>query len=146
MVLGLRQLLYFFDQMPRLIFISVLVLCSYYSRVAFFLWKARRRPRWLDRVRGCTCSLSILLSAVRMTCTTQTVLALAWWPSSEIIRTRVCHVYYPWLLFKGGVYFVQELRIVWLLFEGCHYSSVASIQRNTVCLYSIRRKYQCNSV
>ena len=36
------------------------------------------------------------------------------------------------LLFKGGVYFVQELWIVWLLFEGGHYSRVASIRRNTV--------------
>ena len=26
---------YFFDQMPRLLFISLLVLCSYYSRAAF---------------------------------------------------------------------------------------------------------------
>ena len=123
MLLGLRQLLYFFDQTPQLIFISVLVLCSYYSRAAFFFWKAWRRPRWLDRVSTCcTCSLSVLLSAVRMTCTTQTVLALAWRPSSEIIRTRVCCVYYPWLLFEGGVYFVQELWIVWPLFECGVYS------------------------
>ena len=35
-------------------------------------------------------SLSVLLSAVVTTRATQTVLAPAWWPLSEIIRTRVC--------------------------------------------------------
>ena len=47
--------------------------------------------RWwlLDAVSSMR-SLSVLLSAVGTTHTTQTVLALAWWPSSEIIRTRVC--------------------------------------------------------
>ena len=40
---------YFFDLMLRLLFISLLVLCGYYSRAAtirwrcLFLWKARRR-------------------------------------------------------------------------------------------------------
>ena len=46
---------YFFDQMLRLLFISLLVLCGYYSRVAtiqgqhLFLWKARRHRR-LDKM------------------------------------------------------------------------------------------------
>ena len=48
-----------------------------------------RRWRLLDSVSG-TRSLSVLLSAVGKTCTTQTVLALAWWLSSKIIRTCVC--------------------------------------------------------
>ena len=53
-------------------------------------------------------------------------------PASEIIRTRVrCRVYYPRLLLEGGVYFVQELRIVRLLFEADHYSRAASVRRNT---------------
>ena len=47
-----------------------------------------RRWRLLDAVRS-TRSLSVLLSAVGTTRTAQTVLALVWWPSSEIIRTRV---------------------------------------------------------
>ena len=33
------------------------------------------------------------------------------------------------LLFEGGVYFAQELQIVWLLFEGDHYSMAASVRR-----------------
>ena len=68
------------------------------------IWKAWRHRRRLDRVRTsetvtvarrCQCStrsLSVLLSAVGTTRTTQTILAhvvLMWWPSSEIIRTRV---------------------------------------------------------
>ena len=36
------------------------------------------------------------------------------------------------LLFEGGIYFVQELRIVQLLFEGGRYSRMASIRRNMV--------------
>ena len=35
-------------------------------------------------------------------------------------------------LFEGGVYFVQELRIMQLLFEGGDCSRAASIRRNTV--------------
>ena len=64
-------------------------------------------------------SLSLLLSTVGTTRTTQTVLALYRGdrPAPEIIRTRVrCHVYYPRLLFEGSDYFVQELRIVPLLY------------------------------
>ena len=104
---------YFFDQMPRLLCILLLVLCSYYSRVAtirgWLLFKGSiyffgkpgdindgwirciqvRRWRLLDTVSSMH-SLSVLLSAVGTTHTTQTVLPLAWWPSSEIIHTRVC--------------------------------------------------------
>ena len=74
---------------------------GYYIRGRhLFLWKSRDindgwiryvQVRWqqlLDAVSS-THNLSVLLSAVGMTCTTQTVLALAWWPSSAIIRTWV---------------------------------------------------------
>ena len=123
---------YFFNQTPRLLFI---LLHARFVRLLieggiYFFWKPWdvndgwmryvRVRRWqlLDAVSS-THSLSLLLSAVGATCTTQTVLELEWWPSSEIIRTRVrCCIYYPWLLFEGGIYFVQELQIVWLLFEG----------------------------
>ena len=65
-----------------------------------FLWKARRHQWRLDKVRrvrwwwlldavSSVRSLSVLLSAMGMTCTIQTVLALAWRPSSEIIHTHV---------------------------------------------------------
>ena len=36
-------------------------------------------------------------------------------------HTYACAAF-PSLLFKGGVYFVQELQIMWLLFEGGIYS------------------------
>ena len=49
-------------------------------------YKWVRQCRLLDAVSS-THSLSVLLSAVGMTHTTP---ALVWWPSSEIIRTRVC--------------------------------------------------------
>ena len=64
-----------------------------------------------------------------MTCTTQTVLALGWGLSPEIIYTRV---YWLRLLFEGGVYYVQELWIVRLLLEDGDYSRAASIRRNMV--------------
>ena len=47
------------------------------------------RRWWLLDTVSSTRSLSVLLSAVGTTRTTQTVLALAWWPLSEIIRTCV---------------------------------------------------------
>ena len=113
---------------------------GYYSRVAtvrgrrLFLWKAPvdindsliryiwvRRWRLVDVVRSVH-SLSVLLSAVEMTHTTQIALALAWWPSSESIRTRVC---VPHILaaatIRGRCLFRSELPIVWLLFEGSVY-------------------------
>ena len=92
---------YFFDQTPRLLFILLLILCGSYSRAAFVFrkpgdinygWIGKVRVRFcllLDAVSG-THSFSVLLSAMRTTRTTQTVLALAWWPSSKIICRRVC--------------------------------------------------------
>ena len=70
-----------------------------------------RQWRLLDAVSS-TRNLSLLLSAVRTTCTTQTVLVLAWWQLREIICTCVCHIYWLQLLFGGCIYFVQEVRIV----------------------------------
>ena len=49
----------------------------------------RVRRWWLLDAVSSTCSLSVLLSAVEMTRTTQIALALVWWLSAEIIRTRV---------------------------------------------------------
>ena len=119
-------------------------LCGYYLRAAtiggwcLFVWKTRRHQWRLDKVCtsdtvtllhdvNSTHSLSVLLSAVETTRTTQTALALAWWLASVIICTRACAAYssrgyYMWVafislrapdyvatirgrqLFKGGVY------------------------------------------
>ena len=94
---------YFFEQTSRLLSISLLVLRGYYLRAATirrqrsFLWDIHdswigeewvRQWQLLDAVSS-TRSLSVLLSAVRMTHTTRTVLAIVWWPSSEIICTCV---------------------------------------------------------
>ena len=97
----------------RLLFILLLVLCGYYSKVAAiqgwhsFPWKPRdindswimyiqvRRWRLLDRVSSI---LSVLLSAVG---TTHTTLALAWWSSSEIIHTRLLGYYSRRCLFRS---------------------------------------------
>ena len=48
-----------------------------------------------------------------------------------------CCVYKPRLLFEGGVYFVQELRIVRLQFEGGDYSRAVSNSKkySTYTLY-----------
>ena len=141
-------------------------------------WVRHVLVRWwrlLDTVSS-TRSLSVLLSAIGTTHTTQTVLALVWWPGSPVTvptgRSSTLLKYpslsgistYPSstkiidsgstqrkkknclsyslidlpsfsklrLLFEGGIYFVQELRIVWLLFKGSNYLRVASIWRNTV--------------
>ena len=49
----------------------------------------RVRRWWLLDAVSSMRSLSVLLSAVERTRTTQTVLVLAWWPLSAIIHTRV---------------------------------------------------------
>ena len=87
--------------------VATIYFAAHFVRLLFegsilFLWKAWRHQWWLDRVRtsetvtvaistvSSTRSLSVLLSAVGTTRTTQTVLALAWWPSSEIIHAHTC--------------------------------------------------------
>ena len=82
---------------------------SYYSRAAtiqrwlLFLWKTCQHQRQLEKVHKTQAiqwrlleavsgkrSLSVLLSVMETSRTTQTVLVLAWWPSSEIICIRAC--------------------------------------------------------
>ena len=92
----------------------------------------------LDTVSS-TRSLSVPLSAMETSCTTQTNLALAQWPWSDTIRAcmRVLHILAAATI-EGGIYslrasdclatiqgwrlFHSELLIVWLLFEGDIYS------------------------
>ena len=82
-------------------FVQLLFEGGYYSRVTFYFFakpgdikdswiRYIRVGRWrlLDTVSS-TRSLSVLLSAMGTTRTTQTILALAWWPLLEIIPTRV---------------------------------------------------------
>ena len=81
---------------------------SYYSRAAtirgwlLFLWKTRQHQRWLEKAHKTAIqwrlleavsgkrSLSVPLSVMETSRTTQTALALAWWPSSEIICIHAC--------------------------------------------------------
>ena len=81
-----------------------------------------KRWRLLDAVSSMH-SLSLLLAAVGMTRTTQTVLALALWPLSEMICTRV-----PCLLPAATI---QGRRLFRFGLSG-YYSRAASIRRNTV--------------
>ena len=67
----------------------------------------------LDAVSS-TGSLSVLLSAMGTTRTTQTVLAL--------IRNHSHMCAHAMFTSRGSVYLVEELRIVQLLFEGDLYS------------------------
>ena len=133
-------------------------LCGYYLRAVFVYffgnindgWIRYVRVRWwqlLDAVSS-THSLSVLLSAVRTTCTTQTVLALAWWSSSEIICTCV---HMPSVLAAATIWgrhlfysrasdcaaTISDYSTVatirgWRLFEGGDYSRAATIRRNVV--------------
>ena len=71
------------------------------------------RQWWLLDAVSSMHSLSVLLSAVGTTHTTQTVL-------STIVVTVVISHSHTCAQFEGGAYFVQKLRIVLLLFEGGH--------------------------
>ena len=70
------------------------------------------------------CNISNLLSAVEMSHTTQTALALAWWPSSEItsIHVRVSLRILAVATIQWRHLLWSELPIVRLLFEGGVYS------------------------
>ena len=101
----------------------------------------RVRRWWLLDTVSSTRSLSVLLSAVGMTRTTQTVLALAWWPSSEIICTRVrvlrllaaatirgWRLFCSWKSFRLCGYYLRAATIQGRrLFEGGDYSRVTTI-------------------
>ena len=98
-----------------------LLLCGYYSRGVFISLESQRISWRLDKVRtsamvmitSSTHSLSVLLSAMETTCTTQIAPGIACWPSSEIIRTRLHVLPIPLTATIHSVYFV----IVWLLFK-----------------------------
>ena len=85
-----------------------------------------RRWRSLDAVRS-MCSLSVRLSAKRTTRTANTGLALAWWPSSEIICTRVC------VCVLSCSYYSRAVFISFKSFRSWgYYSRAVSIQRSMV--------------
>ena len=128
---------------------------SYYSFAArfcaatiwgwhLFLWKTQRHQQQLDIRWHSTHSLSVMLSAIELSRTTQTTLVLAWSPSSAIIRTHmhVSHILATATI-QGQHLFSSVFSIMRLLFEGGDYLSTASIRRNMVfscacsefCLY-----------
>ena len=71
---------------------------------------------WLLDAVSSLHSLSVLLSAMETSRTTRIALVLAWWPSSEIIRTRL-HVL-AMATIGGRCLFHSELPIVLPLFVG----------------------------
>ena len=108
-----------------------------------------RRWRLLDAVSSKR-SLSVLLSAVETTRTTRIAQALAWWLSSEIIRTRVPRILLATATIRGRCLFLSELRIVRLLFKGGDYLRATPIRKNTVvktccstvsCCLMMQRKF-----
>ena len=80
-----------------LFFLRCWFLCSYYTRVVliYLIWIARRYQQWLDKVHMSNTVMTdavssphsppVLVSATERSSTTLTALALAHWPSSEII-------------------------------------------------------------
>ena len=82
-----------------------------------------------------THSLSVLLSAAEMSHTTRTALALAWWPSSEIICT--CHVHELRLLLRAAFITLRASNCAatiqgWRLFKEIRYfSSKTQIHEKT---------------
>ena len=131
------QVLYFFNQTPQLLCISLLVLCGYYSRVAFISlespetstmgWIKYVRVRWwrlVDAVSS-THSLSVLLSAVKTTRTEQITLVLVWWVHAAYTSCG----YYSRAAF---ISFRASFRLCsYYIFECSDYLRAASVQRNT---------------
>ena len=104
---------------PRLLYFPLLVYSASIRRRFLFLsiqW------RLFDAVSSAH-SLSVQLSAVETSCTTQKALVLACWPLSINICMRlcVCSVYTSHSYYSRAVVFRSELLIVWLLFEGDDY-------------------------
>ena len=90
-----------------------------------------RQWQLLDTVNS-MCSLSVLLS-VEMTHTTQMALALAWWPSSEMIHTCVCILcILAAATIQGQSLFYSELPIVRLLLRAASIRSLHIILVYTI--------------
>ena len=90
-----------------------------------------RQWQLLDTVNS-MCSLSVLLS-VEMTHTTQMALALAWWPSSEMIHTCVCILrILAAATIQGQSLFCSELPIVRLLLRAASIRSLHIILVYTI--------------
>lgn len=128
------QLSYFLDQMLRLQFLALLVLVSLlFNGSVYFLISSTYSP-------------SVLLSAVEMSHTSQTALALARWLSLEIIRSgmHVLHILVAATIL-GRHLFCSELLIVWLLVEGGIYTKKYGKQiKVKECLHQRVCRYKCN--
>ena len=95
-------------------------------------WKryVRVRQWWLLDTVTSTHSLSVLLSVVGTTHTTQSVLALLAVSQKSFAHVFTCRITWPtrmhvlrFLAYHSRVVFIfQELQIMWLLFEGGIYS------------------------
>ena len=104
---------------PRLLYFPLLVYSATIWRQFLFLsiqW------RLFDTISS-THSLSVQLSTMETSCTTQKALVLACWPLSINICMRlcVCSVYTSHGYYSRVVVFRSELLIVGLLFEGSDY-------------------------
>ena len=127
--------MYFFNQTP--IYFAARLVQSLFDASIYFIV---RTSETVTVARHCqyVCSLSVLLSTMGMTCTTQTVLVLVWWPSSEIILIRVwvpclqaVATIWGWCLFCSRASDCAATIRGWGLFEGGDYLSAASIWRNS---------------
>ena len=134
------------DAVATIYFAACFVWLLFEGGVYFFgklrdSWIRYVRVRWwrlLDTVSS-TRSLSVLLSAVGMTHTTQTVLVLVWWPLSEIIHmcaraAFTSRSYYSsrvFISFKnfGLCGYYSRAATIWgrQLFEGGNYLRAATI-------------------
>ena len=88
---------YLFNQTSCFFSFPCSFLCGYFTRVAiiYLIWIARRHQQWLGKVHMSNTVMTdavssphsppVLVSATERSSTTLTALALARWPSSEII-------------------------------------------------------------
>ena len=139
------ELLYFFDQTPQLLFISLQCTCFCAVTIwgwRFFLWQTCRHQRWLDKV--CTsdtvmtvarCQQPLSTAVNRESYNTNSPIALTQWQSSEIICIYVCATNSSFSYYLRVVF--TSLRgpdcaaIVWgqQLFKSSVYLKVVSIRQ-----------------
>ena len=129
------------DQILRLLFFHCSFLCGYYSRAAFISLENPQTSMtagigtYEQYSDDCsTHSLSVLLSAVEMSHTTQTALALAVDHSQKLFAyVCVCAVY------TSHGYYSRVVFISLKSFQLCgYYSRAVSIWRNTISMHSIK--------
>ena len=150
---------YLLDQTPWLLFISPIILCSFYSRVATIQKRniyisLSQSLRWHRKEQS---SIELLLDRQGNLLVVANSFTLLFWvcftssqqvfTCARVTHASIRHTHYSYYIFESGVYFVQHTCMeVWILFESCYINQewhlIKRIQYLTCLVSSITPKLE----